>query len=148
MHSSSRDLDTPEAIAQLVDGLYGKILADDRLRPLFVDVAEIELETHLPRIRAFWRKMLLGERDAYRRNMVARHLELHARQPLHPGDFERWLKLFREIVDEDFAGPGADRAKALATRIAGNLARLTGSPVNTQQTTALNGCGVDKESAS
>ena len=96
-----------------------------------MDVADIELETHLPHIRAYWCKLLLGERDGYRRNMVARHLALHARHPLQIDDFERWLKLFRETVNEDFAGPSADRAKTLATRIAGNLVQLTRSPINT-----------------
>lgn len=53
MHSTPRDLDTPEAIAELLDAFYRKVLADDRLRTLFVDVADIELETHLPHIRAY-----------------------------------------------------------------------------------------------
>ena len=131
MHSTPRDLDTPEAIAELLDAFYRKVLADDRLRTLFVDVADIELETHLPHIRAYWCKLLLGERDGYRRNMVARHLALHARHPLQIDDFERWLKLFRETVNADFTGPSADRAKTLATRIAGNLVRLTRSPIST-----------------
>jgi len=46
-------------------------------------------------------------------------------------DFERWLELFRETVNADFTGPSADRAKTLATRIAGNLVQLTRSPINT-----------------
>lgn len=129
MHPTPRDLDTPEAIAGLLDAFYRKVLADDRLRPLFVEVAKIDLETHLPRIRAYWCKMLLGKHDAYRRNMVARHLALHARHPLQPDDFKRWLKLFRETVDDDFAGPNADRAKTLATRIVRNLMQLTDLPI-------------------
>ena len=63
MQSTPRDLDSPEAIAEMLDAFYRKVLADDRLRPLFLDVAEIDLRTHLPCIRAYWCKLLLGERD-------------------------------------------------------------------------------------
>ena len=76
-------------------------------------------------------KLLLGERDGYQSNMVARHLALHEQHPLQLDDFERWLELFRETVNADFTGPSADRAKTLATRIAGNLVRLTRSPIST-----------------
>jgi hemoglobin len=132
MRSTPRDLDTPEAIAELVDAFYRKVLADARLRPLFVDVAGIELEAHVPRIRAYWRKLLLGERGDYRRNMVARHLALHGRCPLRHEDFVRWLVLFRETVDERFTGANARRALTLAATIAGNLERLT-RPACTQR---------------
>ena len=131
MHSTPRDLDTSEAIDEMLDAFYRKVLADDRLRPLFLDVAKIDLRTHLPCIRAYWCKLLLGERDGYQSNMVARHLALHEQHPLQLDDFERWLELFRETVNADFTGPSADRAKTLATRIAGNLVQLTRSPINT-----------------
>ena len=131
MQSTPRDLDSPEAIAEMLDAFYRKVLADDRLRPLFLDVAEIDLRTHLPCIRAYWCKLLPGDGDGYQSNMVARHLALHEQHPFQLDDFERWLELFRETVNEDFAGPSADRAKTLATRIAGNLVRLTRSPIST-----------------
>lgn len=116
------DLDNPQAIAELVDRFYARVLDDPVLAPVFTEVAGIDLDTHIPRIEAFWRKMLLGD-PGYDRNMVAQHAAVHARLPLRRAHFDRWLTLFLETVDRDFAGPGADRARVLASRIAANLER-------------------------
>lgn len=114
------DLDDNAAVGALVDAFYERVLADPTLAPIFLDVAGIDLDAHLPRIKAFWRKMLLGE-PGYDRNMVAQHAGVHARFPLQPHHYAQWLALFHETVDANFAGPGAEHAKALATRIAHNL---------------------------
>ena len=118
--TASQDVDSPEAIDELVECFYARVLEDEVLAPVFIDVAEIDLDRHLPRIKAFWRKMLLGHPD-YSDNMVARHVAVHARERFRPEHFERWLSLFRASVDEHFEGPGADRARLLAERIAANL---------------------------
>ena len=121
-NETRRDLDTPAAIDELIDAFYQRVLTDPTLAPVFTEVARIDLSTHLPRIKAFWRKMLLGQ-DAYRRNMVARHAEVHARFPLGQRHFDRWLALFTHTVDERRRGPVAARAKHVATNIARNLNR-------------------------
>ena len=116
------DLDNPAAIDRLVDAFYGRVLSDPTLAPVFTEVARIDLDSHLPRIKAFWYRMVLG-RPGYRRNMVARHAEVHARFPLRGRHFDRWLALFTRTLDERFAGPYADRARAVACSIAANLER-------------------------
>ncbi len=117
-----RDLDDPRAIDRLVDAFYARVLLDPTLAPVFTAVAGVDLDHHLPVIKAFWRKMLLGHRD-YARNMVARHAAVHARLPLRRRHFDRWLALFTRTIDDHFAGPGAERAKRLARHIAANLER-------------------------
>jgi hemoglobin len=114
------DLDSPERIAQFVEAFYGKLLDDQRLAPLFVNVARIEIHEHFPRIRAYWEKLLLGH-DDYRRHTMNIHRQLHRKEPLTPADFDRWLDYFRETVDEHFAGVKAERAKRVAAAIAGNM---------------------------
>ena len=114
------DLDSPEQIAVFVDRFYGRLLADPALRPIFIDAAGIDLPTHLPRIRAYWRKMLLGE-AAYRRHTMNIHRAVHLRRPFTAADFERWLALFTATLDAGFAGPCSERARRLATRIAANM---------------------------
>lgn len=54
-----RKLNSPEAIADFVDAFYAKVVADSWLGPVF---SEIDLQQHKPRVRAYWRKLLLGER--------------------------------------------------------------------------------------
>jgi len=123
------DLDSKERIERFVDLFYARVLADERLAPIFLDVAAIDLDTHLPHIRAYWCKLLLGE-SGYRRHTMNIHRELHGKQPLQAADFERWLALFMTTVDEHFAGQHAERAKQVAAAIAANMAgSLPASPV-------------------
>jgi hemoglobin len=118
---AKRELNSPEAVAALVDVFYAKVVADAVLGPVFKD---IDLRQHKPKVRAYWRKMLLGERDGYRRNMIAQHKELHARHPLQHRHFQRWLALFLETVDERFSGCTATRARRLASTVAIRLEAL------------------------
>ena len=71
--NTKRDLDSPEAISDFVESFYNQLLADAELGPIFVDTAQIELEHHLPKIKAFWRKLLLGE-IGYNNHMMNIHL--------------------------------------------------------------------------
>lgn len=115
------DLDTPEAIHAMVQSFYDRLLNDPLMRPVFVDTAGINLAHHIPTIEAYWRKMLLGEKGAYTRNMVAKHAAVHARSPLRPEHFERWGEYFHETLDEQFSGPVTERAHRIADRILANL---------------------------
>jgi hemoglobin len=107
-------------VEHFVDCFYERLLADPEIAPLFLEVAAIDLEVHLPHIRDYWCKLLLGD-TVYRRHTMAIHRRLHAEQPLSADDFERWLSCFCLTVDEHFAGPQAGRAKRLARAIAANM---------------------------
>ena len=49
------------------------------------------------------------------------HRALHEKVNLGPSDFERWLALFMETIDDSFSGPLAKRAKNVASNVAGNM---------------------------
>jgi len=114
------DLDSRQHIERFIDSFYQRLLADERLAPIFLDVAVIDLAVHLPHIKDYWCKLLLGEKG-YRRHTMNIHRQLHGRQPLQPGDFQRWLALFNATLDEHFAGEGTERARRVATAIAANM---------------------------
>jgi len=114
------DLDTRENIASFVDGFYERLLADEELGPIFVDVAQVDLAVHLPHIKDYWCKLLLGEND-YQRHTMNIHRQLHGKRPLEKRDFERWLEFFTTQVDEHFAGARAERCKRVAASIAANM---------------------------
>ncbi len=116
------DLDSRERIEQFVQCFYRRMLRDEALAPIFLDVAAIDLQVHLPRIVDYWCKLLLGQRG-YKRHTMNIHREVHRRRAFRRGDFERWLQLFTETLDERFAGPGAERARRVATSIAANMER-------------------------
>jgi len=116
------DLDSPARIEEMVDRFYERVLDDPLLAPVFLDVARIDLDKHLPLIAAYWKKMLLGD-TAYDRHMIAKHRAVHDKQPLTGAHHERWLALFTANLQEHFSGPNTDRARLLAARVMDNLYR-------------------------
>jgi hemoglobin len=114
------DLDSRENIEAFVDRFYQRILADPQLAPIFLDIAAIDLEVHLPHIKDYWCKLLLGE-QGYRRHTMNIHRQLHGKQALESGDFKRWLALFTATLDDNFAGERTERARQVAAAIAANM---------------------------
>ena len=114
------DLDCRENIERFVDLFYQRMLADPQLAPIFVDVAEIDLEVHLPHIKDYWCKLLLGER-AYQRHTMNIHRQLHGKRPLRAEDFQRWLAFFTATLEDNVQGERADRAARVAASIAANM---------------------------
>ncbi len=125
------DIETREDCEVLVRAFYGRALTDPVIGFLFTDVAKLDLEEHVPRITNFWETILLGARS-YGGGAFRPHLELNMQVPLKTGHFERWLYLWRETVNELFAGPRADLAIAHAERVAAafqrRLAAFNGQP--------------------
>ena len=117
------DLDTPEHIAAFVEAFYECLLNDDRLAPIFTDVANIDIREHFPRIRAYWEKLLLGKND-YHRHTMNIHRELNAKQALLADDFTQWLGYFVYVADRDFSDPKTERAKQIATTISQNMRKV------------------------
>lgn len=114
------DMDSRENIEFFVDRFYERMLADEQLAPIFVDVARIDLAVHLPHIKDYWCKLLLGEKG-YQRHTMNIHRQLHGKRSLQTEDFERWLALFISTVDTHFSGERAQRAKQVAKSIAANM---------------------------
>lgn len=117
---SRPDLDSREHIEFFVDRFYERMLADEQLAPIFVDVAQIDLAVHLPHIKDYWCKLLLGDAE-YRRHTMDIHRQLHSKRALQAQDFQRWLSFFAATVDDYFVGERAERAKQVAASIAANM---------------------------
>lgn len=128
------DIESPDDVAHLVREFYARVYRDDALRPIFQDVASVDLEEHLPKMNRFWESVLLAA-GSYRGNPLEIHLQLHRLIPLTESHFARWLAHFERTVDELFRGPRATYAKEAAGRIAtrfravieGNLPETRGS---------------------
>lgn len=123
-----RDIETRADCERLVRAFYGRALVDPIIGWIFVDVAKLDVEAHVPRIASFWETILLGARS-YGGGAFAPHAALNARVRLRAGHFERWLLLWRATIDELFVGERAELAKAHALRVAhafyGRLQALT-----------------------
>lgn len=112
-----RDIESRADCERLVRAFYSQALVDPIIGWIFVDVAKLDVEAHVPQIASFWETILLGA-HSYAGGAFAPHAALHMRAPLRAGHFERWLWLWSSTVDELFAGERADLAKSHAQRVA------------------------------
>jgi hemoglobin len=112
-----RDIETRADCERLVRAFYGRALEDPIIGWIFVDVAKLDVEAHVPQIASFWETILLGA-HSYAGGAFAPHAALHMKVRLRGGHFERWLALWRDTVDELFAGDRAELAKSHALRVA------------------------------
>jgi len=128
VHIDAHDIDSRADCERLVRAFYARALDDPLIGWIFVDVAKLDLEAHVPVIASFWETILLGA-QSYSGGAFRPHAVLHAQAGLQAGHFERWLALWRTTVDELFAGQRAELAKAHAVRVAQAFhRRLQGLP--------------------
>ena len=111
------DLQNSEDVKTLIDAFYLKVRVDDLIGFIFNDIAKVDWPKHLPRMYAFWEFLLLGG-ESYQGNPMEPHRALHEKVPLQKEFFDRWVALFTQTVDENFAGINAEEAKNKARLIA------------------------------
>ena len=119
---SRHDIRDRDDIANLIEAFYTRAFADRMLGPIFTDIAQMDLEAHMPIMCDFWETVLF-QAGTYGRNAFNVHLDLHQQEPLTPMHFQRWLDIWEGTVDDLFAGPKATQAKVQAARIAGSISR-------------------------
>lgn len=108
---------TPEQVSQLVDSFYERVRGDIQLAPLFTAHMSGSWDVHLPRMKAFWRSVLLKTGE-YKGQPVPAHAKM---QDVTTQDFSRWLTLFGVTVREVFVPEAWPIVMAVAERIATSL---------------------------
>jgi len=106
---------TRPLIRELVGRFCGRARGDAELGPIF-EAAVSDWEAHLEHLTAFWAASLLGERGFSGNPMAA-----HARHPITPEMFDRWLVLWGETARELFAPEISEVLEERAARIAESL---------------------------
>lgn len=123
----THDIETVADVTEMVRRFYRDVAQDDILGPVFIDVAQVDWSEHLPKLTAFWSRVLLGI-HGYSGNPMQAHYEIHDRSPFTDAHFERWLSLFHDTVRCGWVGPVADRALTLAKNVARvHSTQLTGT---------------------
>ncbi len=110
------DIKDREDIRRLVDEFYTRVLADEKIGFIFKEIAQINLEHHMPVMYDFWETTLLNS-NAYKRNPMQVHLDLNRKVKLEKEHFDRWLHLFNETIRDLFEGEKAELAKTRALSI-------------------------------
>lgn len=116
-------------IDRVVRAFYGRALTDPVLAPAFETLAVVGLEEHLPVVGDFWEQILFRT-ARYQGEFAPVHQALDRQHGLAGEKLARWLHLWCETVDEHFAGPDAERAKAKAIAMARALGRSWSRPGN------------------
>jgi len=114
---SKPELNGREDIEKLVNTFYERVRADDTLGFIFQEVARTDWEAHLPKMYAFWEKVLFGT-GTFAGNPLVAHAKLVPLTEMGRPQFTRWLTLFRGTVDDLFSGRRAEHIKNCAEDMA------------------------------
>lgn len=114
------DIESREDILRLVTTFYGTLFEDPILGPIFRDVAQVDLEQHIPTFANFWENILF-QTGAYRGGLMAAHFRVHMLEALTTHHLQRWLDTWETTVDSLFQGPRANHAKVQASRVGVNM---------------------------
>ena len=111
------DISNRDDIATLVDAFYDKVKVNPVIGYFFNDVVKVNWEKHLPKMYDFWEGIVFGS-SGYSGNPMNVHKAVHALHAFSKSDFDEWLKLFRQTVDEMYEGANAELIKQRALSIA------------------------------
>lgn len=124
-----KDVKDINSIKIFVNEFYALVQRDEVIGPVFNNVVT-SWDTHLEKMYAFWNAALFGV-PGFKGNPFAKHAPLH----LQPQHFKRWLELFNETIDRNFAGPVATdtktRAGLMAIMFQNKISRMGGDASRT-----------------
>lgn len=111
------DTMTETSIRDMVDTFYARVREDAVLSPVFERMLAGKWDMHMPRMYAFWTKVLLGTGE-FQGNVFGKHMALEGIEKEH---FVHWLALFKMTAIEVFGPDHADVVIEVAERIAASL---------------------------
>ncbi|RYE23428.1 MAG: group III truncated hemoglobin [Sphingobacteriales bacterium] len=112
-----KEIDDRADIQLLVESFYERVKRDELIGHIFNNAHNFSWDTHIPVMVNFWETILL-DTGRYHGNPMLTHIELNKREPLLSPHFERWIKLFSEMLDEHFTGSRVEEAKKRADSMA------------------------------
>jgi hemoglobin len=111
----TRDIATENDVGVVVRRFYRAVIADPLLGPLFERYG-VDWPHHIPKLERYWQRVLL-ERAGAQVNTIAAHGPVQRSTPFDREHIERWLELWDEALDDWYAGPVTERAKARAHQV-------------------------------
>ncbi|SFV64938.1 Truncated hemoglobins [hydrothermal vent metagenome] len=114
------------SIEKMVRHFYAVLIEDDLVGPYFIralgdDLSNDKWYEHFQTLNKFWLMMMTGEKG-YMGDPFLPHVFIGQ---LYPETFERWLKLFKEVISEFFVPEIADKfyrkAEILSAQFIENL---------------------------
>lgn len=113
MTKTKKDIESIEDVQLLVDSFYDKIREDKLLKDIFNGIIKDQWPEHLEKMYRFWQTILL-----YEHTYSGSPFKPHSNLPIEKLHFDRWLKLFKQTINEHFSGKNADEAYERAEKMA------------------------------
>ena len=140
-----QDLSNHDQLEALLRHFYQLVLADSIIGYLFVDVAKIDLDAHLPKVVHVWHDLLFATKH-YDGGLFAAHLGVHNQVALKPGHFTRWLYLLERSIQEcELEGPKTQQMLTLAHRISKSLSAALSEQRRDQLMLSLNELAIESK---
>ena len=109
-------------ITKVVHTFYDRVGVDEKLGPIFNEVVKIDWESHLPLMVKFWRTIMFGD-GGYQGNPLMAHMKWAGAVKMNDKQFQHWLGLFLQTIDDLYAGPNAEMMKMRSANMATMLPR-------------------------
>ncbi|MFC7346478.1 group III truncated hemoglobin [Chryseobacterium zhengzhouense] len=116
-----KNLESREDIELLVNSFYNKVIKDETIGFFFNDIVKVDWDKHLPKMYSFWETILFGQMS-YKGNPMAVHFPINQMEAMEKRHFEKWLKLWKQTIEENFTGYNASMAITKSENIANLMA--------------------------
>lgn len=113
-----KDIETRKDIELLVNSFYDKVKVDPTIGHIFNEVVNVDWDEHLPKMYTFWETIIFGT-ASFKGNPMRTHKELSWKTNMGEKQFDSWLALWEQTIDENFKGIKADETKQRGRNIAG-----------------------------
>lgn len=113
-----KELENRQDIELLINTFYASVRKNAILQPIFEEIAKIDWVHHTPIICDFWESVLFGA-IAFKGNPMLTHIDLSRKTSMGQQQFDTWLALWDQTIDQLFTGKKAIEAKQKAHNIAG-----------------------------
>jgi hemoglobin len=111
------DITTRTDLERLVSLFYEAIKSNDEISFFFTETIMVNWDLHETKMVDFWENALFFEGN-YSGNPIDAHHHLHTMEPMSSSHYELWIKLFNQVVFQNFQGENANKivqhAKAIA----------------------------------
>jgi hemoglobin len=112
-----RDIENRADLEFVLNIFYSLVFEDELIGDFFTKVVPLHLETHVPVITDFWEAMIFNT-HGYRKNVMEVHAGIHKIKAIEKKHLDRWVQLFTETLDKNFAGRNTTLMKQRAASIA------------------------------
>ncbi len=112
-----KDIENRTDIEKLVNTFYERVKNNETISHYFTQVVKVKWERHLPVMYDFWENVLFYS-GSYAGNPMRVHKTINKRHNFADKDFDVWIELFIQTIDQLFEGEKAELARQRAISIA------------------------------